>query len=324
MVTRDLASDGRGAVYVETIICFLPVFILFLGVVQLSFIASAKLVVRHAAVMGARSAIVVLEDDDPGRYGEEGFGVIDYQGSGASVASTRDEELRHIAGWFGENSGLPSGVAGAGQGGPRLREIRKAAYVPLLAVAPPPVEIARWFGPGERAVFETAQSERGLGDAIGSSPWQRFAAGLAYNRAAAVVTFHRQPRSPEIFEGAFGPTDSVTVRVSYLFHCAVPLVSRFMCKRPFGLFEIFESAQWLRNFARHPARFDPRTLGRMTGETGQRLQRLERNLDLFSRAESPALTAALILADARFAQLTAEATMPIQGAGYYRNRDRDD
>lgn len=324
MVTRDLASDGRGAVYVETIICFLPVFILFLGVVQLSFIASAKLVVRHAAVMGARSAIVVLEDDDPERYGEEAFGVIDYQGSGSSAGSTNEQRLPQIAEWFGGSADLPAGLAGAGKGGLRLREIRKAVYIPLLAVAPPPAEIARWFGPGGRAAFASTRSEPGLGDAIGSSPWQRFAAGLVYNSAAAVVTFHRQPGSQEIFEGAFGPTDSVTVRVSYLFHCAVPLVSRFMCKRPFGLFGVFESAQWLRNSAHDPARFDPWTLGRMTGETGRRLQRLGRNLDLFSRAESPALTAALMLADARFAQLTAEATMPIQGAGYYRNQNRND
>jgi len=306
---------------VEFIICFIPVFVLFLGVVQLSFMALAKLVVQHAAVMGARSAIVVLEDDDPERYGGEGFGVIDYSGSGSSRRSGSDPVMSRLIDWFkGTKVGSLAVRAGLSRGGPRLREIRKAVYVPLSAVAPPPRLVNGWFDRGLRRVFGSSSAGSSLGGAIGSAPWERFAAGLIYNRAAAVVTFH-QPGSREIFEGAFGPTDSVTVRVTYLFHCAVPLVSRFTCDRPFGLSGVEANAREIRAAVSNPNRLDPQELAGMIGETRRSVQQVRQNLELFSRAESFALTLTLVLADARFAQLGAEATMPIQGAGYYRRGD---
>ncbi len=315
------AGDARGAVYVEFIICFMPVFLLFLGVVQLAFMASAKLVVQHAAVMGARSAMVVLEDDDPERYGPEGFGVIDYGSSGSSGTSQSNPVMNRLAGWFGAPVGQLAGRAGLSRGGPRLKDIRKAVYVPLMALAPPFRLVAGWFDSGLRQAFGwSGAGSSSLAGAIGSSPGQRFAAGLLYNRAAAVVTFHR-PGSREIFEGAYGPTDSATVRVTYLFHCAVPLVSRFMCERPFGLSGAEASAQEIRDAISDPAGLDPQRLAAMVGETRRSLQELRQSLELFSRAESFALTLTLVLADARFAQLSAQATMPIQGAGYYRRGD---
>ena len=53
----------RGAVYVEAILCLIPLLALFFGVVQLALVAQARLVVRHAAAQGARAAVVLLEDD---------------------------------------------------------------------------------------------------------------------------------------------------------------------------------------------------------------------------------------------------------------------
>jgi len=65
---RTLASDARGAVYVEFLIAFMPVFVFFLCLLQLSLLFSAKLVVAHGATQGARTAAVVF-GDEPGPYG---------------------------------------------------------------------------------------------------------------------------------------------------------------------------------------------------------------------------------------------------------------
>ena len=60
--------DARGAVMIEFVIAFMPVLLMFLSGVQLALLGADALVVRHAAIAGARSAAVVL-DDDPARYG---------------------------------------------------------------------------------------------------------------------------------------------------------------------------------------------------------------------------------------------------------------
>ena len=68
------AADGRpprsraGAVYVEFLIAFLPIFFFFLGLVQLAFVQTANLIVKHSATKAVRAAVVVLPDD-PQFYG---------------------------------------------------------------------------------------------------------------------------------------------------------------------------------------------------------------------------------------------------------------
>jgi hypothetical protein len=69
-VARRLAHDQRGVVLLELLIAVVPVLVLFLGAVQLALLGAAQLVVHHAAITGARSAAVVL-DDDPARYGDD-------------------------------------------------------------------------------------------------------------------------------------------------------------------------------------------------------------------------------------------------------------
>jgi len=64
-----IARDRRGAVYVEFLIVFLPLFVFFMSLVQLAFVVTANLVTKHAAVTAARAAIVVLPDD-PSYYGD--------------------------------------------------------------------------------------------------------------------------------------------------------------------------------------------------------------------------------------------------------------
>ncbi len=102
-MARVTIDDTRGAVYVEFILAFMPIFILFLAICQFSLLVVARLVVSHAAVSAARSAIVVLEDD-PKYYG------------GAS------------RGTISSNSG--------NQQGARMTTIRSAATEPLKVLAP--------------------------------------------------------------------------------------------------------------------------------------------------------------------------------------------
>lgn len=65
-----LRSDDRGAVFVEFLIAFLPVYVLFLCLVQLTILFSVRLITEHAAVHAARAAAVVIGDDRK-RYGGE-------------------------------------------------------------------------------------------------------------------------------------------------------------------------------------------------------------------------------------------------------------
>ncbi|MBX3220294.1 MAG: hypothetical protein KF795_07215 [Labilithrix sp.] len=64
-------SDASGAVYVEFLIAFMPVFVFFLCLLQLSLLFSSKLLVEHSAVQGTRAAAVVF-GDEPQPYGGRG------------------------------------------------------------------------------------------------------------------------------------------------------------------------------------------------------------------------------------------------------------
>jgi hypothetical protein len=65
---RRLRVRTGGAVYVEFLIAFMPLFVMFMSTVQLAFVEIANVVTKHAAVTGCRAAIVVLPDD-PADYG---------------------------------------------------------------------------------------------------------------------------------------------------------------------------------------------------------------------------------------------------------------
>ncbi|HEU4580324.1 MAG TPA: hypothetical protein VFS67_18840 [Polyangiaceae bacterium] len=73
---RTLLRHSEGAVFVEFLICFLPVYVFFLCLVQLGVLFAVRLLVDHAAISAARAAAVVI-GDDPGRYGGEPLHRID-------------------------------------------------------------------------------------------------------------------------------------------------------------------------------------------------------------------------------------------------------
>jgi len=61
---RSLRANVRGAVFVEFLIAFLPVYVCFLCVCQIGLLFTVKLVTEHAALVGARALAVVGGDED--------------------------------------------------------------------------------------------------------------------------------------------------------------------------------------------------------------------------------------------------------------------
>jgi hypothetical protein len=103
--------------------------------------------------------------------------------------------------------------------GSRFGDIKTAASIALLAVAPSTGQLD--------ARLEDQASVRG---AIGGAA-ERIANGARYNRAALAVTFPTAPGA-NTFRTTFDKDELVTVRVSYLFHCALPGVPKLMCHHP--------------------------------------------------------------------------------------------
>lgn len=64
-------SDTRGAVLAEFVIAIIPLLVTFFSFVQLSRLATARLVVKHGAIVGARAASVIsnANDNNPGANG---------------------------------------------------------------------------------------------------------------------------------------------------------------------------------------------------------------------------------------------------------------
>lgn len=91
----SLSGDTRGAVFVEFLIAFFPVYVFFLCLVQLSLLFTVKLVTEHAAVNAARAAAVVI-GDDPRRYQNERMHQISSRGGGHYKA-VRDAALLTLA-----------------------------------------------------------------------------------------------------------------------------------------------------------------------------------------------------------------------------------
>ncbi len=70
-LSRRGLRDTRGAVYVEFLAAFFPIFFSFWCLLQSSGLYVAKLVTMHSAYLGARAAAVVLPDDKKKYGGQE-------------------------------------------------------------------------------------------------------------------------------------------------------------------------------------------------------------------------------------------------------------
>ena len=305
---RGLRQDQRGAVYFEFLLCFVPVFLLFLAGVQIALLYTANLVGADAALRAARSAIVVL-DEDPERHGGVPRGdLLTLGGGDDSGDSWLAAGLGGAApGNSGASSGSASGLAGVLMpGNSRLRMIRRAAYAPLAALSPS----------AGRAVSGGA-----LSTIFGASALGRLAVGYAlYTPTMTAVTLREAPGSSVVIDQVVSQ-GLVTLHVTYLYYCQVPLVDRFGC-RP--LYDLAGFGEVAKEFQKAVESFEPSRpdlfYKRISEIRGRGLNASERQRYLiaeFDRVERPILLAAHLLTGARFVVLEAEVSLPNQGACYH-------
>ena len=222
-----LRRDENGAIYVEFLLVFMPVFLIFLGLVQASLMFAANLIVAHAANVAARAAMVVL-DDDPGQYGNEkrndltGATDPNSNGGGGST-STGGDPMGSLLNFSGANtSGISQSSSPSSGGtdlsGKRIGAIRGAAQVALLPMSP---SFQNIMSPNNSpSVYQAINGGQSTMSSLGGS--------ALYNQMAVAVTFPTAPGSADHLN-TFGANDSVTVRVTYMFQCAVPIVNHIMC-----------------------------------------------------------------------------------------------
>lgn len=309
---RSLQEDQSAAVYVEFLIVFMPVFILFLGMTQVALMFSAKLVVQHAASAAARSAVVVLPDD-PKLNNDTPQDEINWKVSGddtfGKAVNGIEKFINKINGWniklkaFGVDTGVDLSsvkkklraydrIRNLGvRGDRRSKMIRMAALVPLLSLAPMEEMVRK---PEEAQVVDSfASMDENSGRAL-------LQAGFAwlYSMTAMAITFPPSPggrapiittSSPQSFAGYQGSAPNeigkpLTVRVTYMYTCTVPLISKMVCLSPIKL----------------------RT---------QRPGGL-RGMEELNMAGVPIARLALAAGGGRFRMMRSEATMLYQGAGY--------
>lgn len=291
---RRRRHSQRGTVALEFLIVLLPLLVGFFGVAQYALLQSARLVVEHATSRAARAAIVLL-DDDPEHHDGAARGDLT-SGDGAISARTA---LRLLPGIGGELEIQEL------EGGARLAALRNAALSPLSILAPD---------------LRKLQSQPSLSSATRGSLLDLAGGLLIYGPAAAAVTLRSGPLSKEIVTHV-GPRDSVTVHVSFLFPCRVPIASRFLCQSAHDLLglgtmkeDLVRSLDGLRNRA-------PSSLLAAGSQLKQARQRMKTRLqdahDL-SLVAAPPLQALLLLSGLRFSVIEAETTLPNQGAGYHR------
>lgn len=240
-MARVSVGDDRGAVYVEFLLAFFPIFLMFLAICQLALIGAAETVVRHSAFSAVRSAIVVLEDN-PEKFDGAPRGSLS-QGRPSVVKGA--EEVLGKLGFAAE--AVAEAATKLPQEGARMVPIQTAALLPLLPVAP-------------RADLPSDT----VANSLVSATVQQLPFALKYTRAATRISLHDEPSNVSLASEPFEPKANVTVRVSYLYQCTVPVVRVLMCR----------------------------------GTGVDKLKQLVGN-------------------EGRFKLLTAEATLPNQGADYY-------
>jgi hypothetical protein len=204
----ELRAATSGVVYVEFLMAFMPVFLLFLGVAQLVLLFAADLVVHHAAVRATRAAIVIA-DDDPQHYAEG-----DRRGVIGGREATADDVLSALA--RGNVFTRAVGDTGPRQVPSRRSDVEVSAALVLLPLAP--------------------AGGDSLADAI-ATPGLRLAARGTLRRMDLRIAGGDEP---------FGRDAPITLRLRYRYPCSVPLARRLVC-RDDGTSRILESEVTLPN-----------------------------------------------------------------------------
>jgi hypothetical protein len=212
------ARAQAGTASIEFLIAFVPFFVLFLGGVQVAFVAAARIVVKHAAVSAVRSAVLAI-DDDPFFHQREGSKRKHLSSAPSGGHLTLPGALEQTA------DRQSSGHEQASRGCSRLSRVRRAAYLPLAVLAPAlsAPEVAGLPG-----------VPRDLAGAV-DGPWSRVLFGFfLYDRVGSAVTFPEQPGAERLRDlgnnaEPFADDAVVTTRVSYLYACTVPIARELVC-----------------------------------------------------------------------------------------------
>jgi F0F1-type ATP synthase membrane subunit b/b' len=342
----------------EFLIALMPVLVAFLGFTQFCFAGIAKLTVRHAAALVTRAAVVVIEEskDLPGvpeeMYGGFLAGGLEVarppgkqSGGGASVQQSQTQ-VSTVTGSGSPNKSTSQNMqdllGSVDRTTSRIKQIRTAAYIPLLAISPSlgqdGVAVVNDISNGE--LFQKTSVK----DAIGTADLGRIVGALLYNMGAVAVTFPKEPGSKELTDGRFGKdadhlNEMVTARVTYLFRCQVPLASLLMCSSGWSLlmgdawFDPLAMRQIVRMVGDPPKRAEdlPKWADQWKQEKTvhdrqqQRVDAFKGHAADFQEVEWPfMLDVLLALPGTRYMVLSAEAQLPLQGAKYYpRVSDED-
>ena len=220
MRRQKLIEDQRAAVYFEFLVVFLPVFLLFLGMTQVSLLLGARLVVQHASVQAARSASVVLPDD-PAYHGDTRRDQADFRefalGTDEGIAGAAIRTLKRLAAIL-YGADIPDNITATGD--PRMNAIRLAAYKVLLPLSPP--------------LRGHMSSDMTVAEAVGGAG-ERIVSSLLFVTYGAAVTFPSRPggyaatRGTQTFTYRRGDRNELTARVTFLMHCAVPFARDVLC-----------------------------------------------------------------------------------------------
>lgn len=206
---RHLRDDQSGAVFAEYLIAFVVQILFFLTGIQLTLAWEAKNAVQEAADYAAGKAAKFLDAPEEEMGGAERNSV-----SGSGMAPNRVaaalEAMDFRVGGLGMLAGFP--------GNARHQAIRDAARFKLVPFSP---------RIGDVADGTNAQRAAHVG-------WSGMAEREVFTRAGVAVVFPKSPGSTS-YKRSFGKNDPVRVRVTYLFHCNVPIVSWVMCRRVRGI-----------------------------------------------------------------------------------------
>lgn len=321
----------------EFLVALVPVMVAFLAVVQFGFAAVAKLVVRHAAALGVRAAVVVIEEYDgqPGTpmniYNGRLAGVLDEQSTGADPASSNQNmKLRNLANAVSRPGKMFDKVKAVydavDSDDSRIKQIRKAVAAPFLGISPNVLDEGLEFIAGGSSATDSVEA------AIGDSGASRLAGAFIYNLGAVAVCFPRSEKASEYREEPYQHGDEVRLRVSYLFRCRVPLISLLMCDAGWALFTgsaaTDPAALWeARQLAgERPSGFREipewsKRLDRLRSRSAQRQKRIDAYRDRrrdFEQVESSTIQRLLLFQPgARYIPIQAEAMLPLQSARYY-------
>ena len=277
--------DNKGAVYVEFLLVFPPIFLLFLVILQSVMLRTTDIGVRHAASGAVRSAIVVLPDD-PVAYKKELKNKITMESDCSEGFSGKFRKVLSKLGM--DTFDVPK--SGKCPGGERLAAIRFGAIMRMLPFSPNPGSIL------------PAGLGKGL-ESLGAAGW--LAGAAAYSYGATAVTFPESHGSAKRKENlSWTHQQDVTVRVSYLAHCGIPIARFFMCDSSYSLLTDFDVDFYKRDFKGFQA-----AQKRIHGSQSA-LSQMQVSVG------NSAIFFGLLASGERFRVLSADATLPLNSAPY--------